>query len=184
MPRFTRRPNLPRKRANYGWSGTVATRTALSAGAQVNSVICDAASQLAVGLTPVLQRIRGSLVVDPDISAAHGSGDQFWTTFAAIWVGGPGTTPPDLSVAAGWGSEAILWAQLVGSESRNTAIEAGTDSELAFMYVQRHKIWQIDVRAKRQLEDPTSQVYLSVRAASSNTSQVQYSYAMRCLHRV
>jgi len=184
MARFSRRQSgRPARRRNLAWSGTVFTRTAVAAGAQSNITICDSAAQLAVGLTPVLQRIRGSLGIDPDINPAE-TAPQFWTTYAAIWVGAPGTTAPDLSDGDGWASEAILWGSLVGLESRNVEIITGTDSELLTMYNARHEIWTIDVRAKRRLEDPQSRVFLSVRAASSNTSDIQYSGHMRCLHAV
>jgi len=165
-----------RTKRNSAWSAIRQVRTTIAPGATSTITVCDAAAQLAVGLSPTLVRLRGHIVVDPDITPASITA-QFWTVFAMIYQGPAGLTAD----STGLSNEGVLWADIISAQSAHWAIVAGADSEMLGGYAINHDVRTIDSKAKRRLEQPGDQVTLVIQNSSTSTSDIQYSCYVRCL---
>jgi len=160
---------------NSAWTAIRQIRTAVAPGATSTITVADAAAQLGVGLSPTLVRLRGALIVDPDISP-NAVTAQFWTWFAMIYHGPAGLTADSTGLA----NEGVLWATL-GGESAHYAITAGTDSELISGYAKTHETHIIDSKARRRLEQPGETATFVIQNASTSTADIQYSLFVRAL---
>jgi len=177
---------VPRKfsqqrRRNLNWTGFTAIRNSITAGGAIHLELYDGGAANAVGLAPVLQRIRCSVTVDPDINPAEVA-EQFWTTYGIIYTN-------ETNLGSTWdaallSSDEIVWAGLLDAESRNILqIQGGgtdPDVDLLGQYVAYHPVQWIDVKAKRRMKTEGS-VFFSLFANASNTSDVQVSVVARVL---